>query len=58
MNDYTVRVTMVIEAEMNVSASTREEAEKLAIQDYDEVWSTASVDSTTTEVIEENGKDV
>jgi hypothetical protein len=57
-NNYTVRVRMVIEAEMDVEADSRAAAEEAAIADYDSVWCRAEVDSVDTHVIEENGKDV
>ncbi len=58
MNNYTVRVSMTIEAEIEVEAENRDAAEEAAVVDYDRVWGAASVDSVDTHVIEENGKAV
>jgi len=58
MNDYTVRVRMVIEAEINVTAESPDAAEEAAISDYDRIWGEADVDSVDTTVIMENEKDV
>lgn len=55
MKNYTVRVRMVIEAEIDVEAENRDAAEEAAISDYDRVWSGASVESVDTHVIEEDG---
>lgn len=58
MNNYTVRVSMTIEAEIEVEANSRDEAQANALLDYDEVWGQSSVIGTSAYVIEENGKDV
>ena len=58
MNNYTVRVRMVIEAEIDVEAESRDAAEESAVSDYDRVWGQANVDSVDTHVIMENEKDV
>jgi hypothetical protein len=58
MKNYTVRVRMVIEAEMDVEAENRDAAEEAAVACYDSVWGRASVNEVDTHVIEENGEDV
>jgi len=58
MNNYTVRVRMVIEAEIDVEAENRDAAEEAAVSDYGAVWDRANVDSVDTKVIMENEKDV
>lgn len=58
MNNYTVRVTMKITAEIDVSATSRDMAKQLAMTDYDAVWAQADVDDVAAHIIEEDGKDV
>jgi copper chaperone CopZ len=54
MNNYTVRVRMVIEAEIDVEAETRDAAEEAAVVDYRRVWDAACVEEIDTKIIEEN----
>jgi len=57
MKSYTVRVKMVVEAEIDVEAENREDAKANAVVCYDRIWRNGEVDGSdiVTHVIEEDG---